>query len=188
MKQKNKWLLLSGLGLMIAGLCLVLLFTGSQTRWQKQASSIVRQIEAALPERTPGVPEAYVKNHMPALQLQGQDFIGLVEIPAYGVKLPLCGSWKPGNVNRFPCRFSGSVYDSSLILGGSASQLACLKTVSHGDVVTVTDLQGRVYSYQVTNIRRADNAKAETLGRDDANLVLFIRDLYTMEYIIVACN
>lgn len=188
MRRRRNWLLILGVALVLAGLILVLVSTLPRQLWHKQAQQLAQQIEAALPEKVPGIPETFVKKDMPALGLQGADFIGLVEIPAYGIKLPLCGSWQPGKINRFPCRFTGTVYDSSLIIGGSHQQLSCLKKVGHGDVVTVTDLQGAVYTYRVSGIRRTDNARIETLERDEANLVLFIRDLYTMEYIIVACK
>lgn len=187
MKRRHNWLLALGLGLMLAGLVLVLGSALVRHLWQTQASRLAGQIEALLPDRSVGVPEDYSSMDMPALSLDGQDFIGLVELPAYGIQLPLCGHWQPGKVGKYPCRLDGTLYNDSLIIGASASQLSCVKTVGHGDLVTVTDLQGAVYTYRVRNIRRADNADLSTLKREDARLVLFVRDLYTMEYIIVSC-
>lgn len=187
MKRRHNWLLVIGLGLMVAGLLLVLGSALARHLWKTQASRLAEQIEALLPERSVGVPEEYSSMDMPALSLDGQGFIGLVELPAYGIQLPLCGHWKPGNVSKYPCRFEGTLYNDSLIIGASAAQLSCVKTVGHGDVVKVTDMQGAVYTYRVVNIRRADNAQVSALRRDDARLVIFVRDLYTMEYIIVSC-
>ncbi len=188
MKRKHNWLLLAGLASMVVGLCLILLVSVSQGLGRKQADALVRQIEAVLPKRSVGVPESLSDIDMPALSLQGQSFIGLVEIPAYGVKLPLCGHWQKSKIDKYPCRLDGSVYDNSLIIGGSAGQLACLKTIGHGDLVTVTDMQGAVYTYRVTKIRRTENAQSDALHSERAHLVLFMRDQYSLEYIVVECN
>ena len=188
MKRRHKWLLFGGLGLIILGIALVVTFAGMNRLWQNRSAALTQTILEALPERSVGVTEELSHMDMPALQLQGEDFIGLLEIPAYGTVLPLCATWQAGKANRYPCRFDGTVYNGSLIISGSASQLACLKTIGHGDTVTITDLQGAVYTYHVTNIRRTDNARSETLRKEDAQLVLFIRDPFNLEYIIVSCN
>lgn len=187
MKRRHNWLLYVGLGLMLAGLVLVLGSALVRHLWQTQASRLAGQIEALLPDRSVGVPEDYSSMDMPALSLDGQDFIGLVEVPAYGIQLPLCSHWRPGSVGKYPCRFDGTLYNDSLIIGAGGAQFSCAKTMGHGDVVKVTDLQGAVYTYRVTNICRSDHADAATLRRDDARLVLFVRDRFTLEYIVISC-
>lgn len=188
MRRRHNWLLFCGLALIGAGLCLILATTVLQIVWQKQADALVKKIESVLPERSVGVAEPVTDPRMPALSIQGEDFIGLVEIPAYGVKLPLHAQWKRLKMEQYPCRLDGSVYTDDLILGGSAAQLACLRQIGHGDVVTVTDMQGAVYTYRVTKIRRGDNARLDTIRDETARLVIFMRDRYTMEYILVSCS
>ena len=80
------------------------------------------------------------------------------------------------------------MYNNSLLIGGSDGQLSCLKKIGHGETVTVTDMQGAEYKYTVTNIRRSSDAHKESLQKYNDSLVLFIRDTYTLEYIIVSCN
>lgn len=186
MKRRNKWILWAGVALIAVSLCAAAVFGLLQRRGERQAADIARQIEAALPPRTVGAEEAYSAMQMPALSIEGEDFVGLVEIPAYGVTLPLCDEWQPTQLNRYPCRFWGTAYDGSLIIGGGAKQFACLKQIQNGDEVRVTDMQGAVFTYTVTRIRRTDHADRDTL-QSEAALTLFARDGYNMEYIIVEC-
>lgn len=175
-----------GVTLVAVSLCAAAVFAVSQHRGMRRAEDIAQRIEDVLPPRTIGAKEAYSAMQMPALNVDGEDFIGLVEIPAYGVKLPVCDMWKTTKLNRYPCRFWGTVYDGSLIVGGGAKQLACLGQIQNGDSVRVTDMQGAVFTYTVTRIRRADHADRDTL-QSEAALTLFARDGYNVGYIIVEC-
>lgn len=187
MRKRSKWFVWSGVALVAVGVCAAAAMGLLRHRGARQAADVAARIEAALPPRTVGAQEAYSVMQMPALNVEGEDFVALVEIPAYGVKLPLCNEWKTAKLYRYPCRFDGTVYDGSLIVGGGTEQLACLRQAQHGDEVRVTDMQGGVFTYAVTRIRRARHADTATL-HSDAPLTLFVRDGYNMEYIIVECE
>ena len=47
-----------------------------------RADDIVHDIESLLPERVSGVMEDYSDMNMPALELDGEDFIAVVEVPS----------------------------------------------------------------------------------------------------------
>lgn len=187
MKRRSKWLLWAGAALIAVSVCTATVFGLLQSRGVRQAEDIAQRIEEVLPPRTIGAKETYSVMQMPALSIDGEDFVGLVEIPAHGVKLPVCNDWKPTRLNRYPCRFWGTAYDGSLIVGGNAQQLACLKQMQNGDEVQVTDMQGAVFTYTVTRIRHADHADAKSL-QTNASLTLFAQDGYNLEYIIVECE
>jgi len=126
---------------------------------------------------------------MPVLSVEGQDVVAVVELPAYGVRLPVGSTWDAGGVTAYPRRFSGSAYDRTLVIGGSdrAGQLDCLERVEIGDTVTVTDMTGGVFTYEVTRADRFDSAETEKLVDPATHLTLFVRDTYALEYVLVRC-
>lgn len=187
MKKRNKWLLIIGLSLIAVSVCLVIGTEILHWHADKQAQKIVQYMETVLPARSIGTPESYNVMEMPALSVDGRDFIGLVDIPSHGVTLPICRNWKASTLPFFPCRFSGTVYDGSLIIGGGSRAFSCLKEMDIGDKVHVTDMQGAVFSYTVTHIRRANTADVASL-QSDASLTLFVRDGYNRKYVIVECE
>jgi len=158
-------------------------------RAQKNVAEIVQTLESILPARTEGVMDSFQDMDMPALELDGEDFVAVVDIPAFGVTLPVCARWDEGKVTSYPCRFWGTVYDGSLIVGGydQPGQFDFFDRIPDGAVVTVTDMTGGEFTYAVERVERSRSAQAEVLMDDTADLTLFVRDAYLLEYIILRC-
>ena len=127
---------------------------------------------------------------MAAMEVDGMDFVGIVDIPAYGRELPVYGHWEAGKVSSFPCRYTGSIYDGSLIIGGSdnAGQFDFMKLITVSDPVHITDMTGARYSYTVTDIRITRDVSTGSLRGQNADLVLFARNTATLDYTLVLCH
>lgn len=156
---------------------------------REENAEILRVMEEVLPPRREGLADTYRNMEMPALEIGGEDFAALLEIPAFGVTLPVSNHWEKGDVTLRPCRFWGTVYDGSLIVGGAdqPGQFDCFDRIPNGANVTVTDMTGAEFSYAVARVERSDSARAEVLLDEEAELTLFVRDAYSLEYIILRC-
>lgn len=189
MKKRNPFLLL---GFWMVLLSLVLLVgSGLLNRFhQKQTAEIIRQIESLLPQAGTGSPHDYSSAELPVLQLEGQEFSGLIRIPSFGVTLPMGSSWDSRDISRYPCRFWGSMYDGSLVIGGKdqPGQLDFFPRLDPGEKIIVTDMTGIQFHYTVTRIDRSKHADAENLITDDWDLTLFVRDSTSLDYILVRCS
>ena len=150
---------------------------------------LTEQIQSYLPERTEGDPQDYSDAQMPVLQLQGEEFSGLLEIPDYGVALPVGSSWEREDLSRYPCRFWGSVYDSSLIIGGTGKkgQLDICSRMDLDDKIRITDMTGTQFCYEVVGIDRRNHADMQIFREKQSDLILFVRDEISMDYILVRC-
>ena len=189
MKQKKPLLLILGICLILASLCLMLIFqirvhTGTQKR-QKDLS----QITNLLPERTQGVPGIYPNTPMPVLEIAGVDYVAILEIPAFGVTLPVANQWDSKNLHSAPTRFSGSAYDHTLVIGGAdyPGQFSFCDKIDSGAVITITDMTGAQFTYTVSRVDRAKHAETQWLMSADCDMTLFCRGAYSWEYIAVRC-
>ena len=188
MKHKGNIFQLLGFLLILASLCLLLggeLMEMLQTR---KAEKTAAEITAMLPSQSIGIPEDYTNTDMPVLQLKGQDYSGLLRVPAFGVYLPISSSWDSGSLNACPRRFWGSVYDNSLVIGGSTDQFGFCSRADLGDHILVTDMEGAQFRYEVARIERHPHADADTLLQPDWDLTLFARDSGSMNYIFLRCS
>ena len=90
---------------------------------------------------------------------------GLIEIPAYGVTLPIGDVWDAKEVASFPRRFYGSAYDGSLIVGGADQdgQFDFCDQINPEAHIYVTDMTGTEFEYHVTRIDRAKEINLEKL-------------------------
>lgn len=181
--------------LMIIGGCLLAAAFVILAAWQwnihaseQKAKEYVSAIRELIPEPQGAVPEERRDNTMATLSVDGTDFVGILEFPQFNSVLPVCAEW--GSPEKHPCRFSGSVYDRTMQIGGTSQkgQYNFYRDVSVGDRVFFTDMEGNRFSYTVTDIRYEKNADQSTLQRKDADLTLFIKNVYAFEYILIYCD
>jgi len=148
----------------------------------------VRAIRDLIPEPQSAVPEERRDNPMSVLSLGGTDYVGILELPAHASSLPVCADW--GHSSKQPCRFSGSIYDGTMQIGGTSQkgQYEFYRDISVGDAVYFTDMTGNRYAYKVKEIRYEKHANQAALTGEDAALVLFVKNIYAFEYVMIFCD
>lgn len=188
-KRRLSLVFFLGAGLILCGLCLALVFGLRVSAGSRHSPMVVSSIEQVLPEKTQGIPELYPNSGMPVLEIDGTDYVALLEIPAFGLTLPVADQWDRLKLSQSPARFWGSAYDHTLVIGGtdSAQQFGFCDKIEHGTLVILTDMTGAQFAYTVTDIDRAKHAETHWLTDADCDLTLFCHDLYAMEYLAVRC-
>ena len=191
MKNRKGMLpLIIGSALILAGLCLFLIFQFRGHRGDKQMEAVASQINTLLPERSQGVPGLATDSRMPVLEIDGQDYAALVEIPAFDLALPVADRWDSQKLTAGPVRFHGSAYDGSLVIGGvdREGHFAFCSQIDLGATVTVTDMTGAQFTYTVSRIDRSDTATSDWLISPDHGLTLYCRDATSLQYVAVRCT
>ena len=187
--MKNK----KGLPLMMAGLLLVaaaLCLCGYNIYDSQRAGETARQaaqaLQAALPEEEtetlslPGeemIPD-YVLNpgmDMPHVIVDGEAYIGLLEIPALGLTLPVMEEWSYPRLQLAPCRYSGSVYAGNMVVVAHnyRAHFGRLTELSPGDMVYFTDVDGHRFAYTMEAREVVAPTSARELKESGWALVLF---------------
>ena len=190
--KKRKFPLALLLGITLVAISFFLII-GNQIRTQVssvEAKKVVERMDELLPERTAGVPGTYPNPNMPVLEINGVDYVALIEIPALNIELPVADAWNSKKLYKAPARFYGSCYDNSLVIGGedNAKQFSFCDKIDDGTIITVTDMTGTQFSYTVSRVDRSQSAESNWLISSDYDLTLFCRDTYSVEYIAVRCS
>lgn len=189
MKRKKSLPMMLGICLIAASVGVFAVLQLGAFLGRRQCRQVVQQLDQILQEKVNGVPGS-LSGGMPVLQLGGQDYAALLEVPDFGVRLPVADQWNSQKLSRGPARFYGSAYDGTLVIGGAdgAGQLDFCDRIGHDTQVIITDMTGARFSYHVTRIDRATHAESAWLASEEFDLTIFCRDAYTMEYIAVRCN
>ena len=184
----RKILIIIGVCLLAAAIVLLFAWQWNIHTAEQKVKEYVNVICGLIPEPQGAVPEERRDNTMSTLSIDGTDFVGILELPRFKSVLPVCAEW--GNPAKYPCRFSGSVYDRTMQIGGTSQkgQYDFYRDISVGDSVFFTDIEGNRFSYTVTDIRYEKNADQSTLQRKDASLTLFVKNVYAFEYVIIYCD
>ena len=177
-----------GAGLMVVAAVALAIWQWNIHAWEQKAQGYVSTITAQIPAPQNAVPEERSHNAMPVLSIDGKDFVGILEMPRYGSVLPVGADW--GNVFANPRLFDGSVYDRTIQIGATTQvgQYDFYREISVGDSVFFTDMEGNRFTYGVTDIHYEKHADQAALQQKDAALTLFIKNVYSFEYIILFCN
>lgn len=190
MKRSFPLLQVLGFLLLAAGIGCLLLQRFQIPKMIQKNLEISSQIQSLLPEPHPGIPADYSDSEMPVLQISGEDYVCLLEVPAFGICLPVQNQWENPNLATGPCRYWGSIYDGTLILGGSNQDnaLSFCTRLDIGDEILLTDMQGTQFRCTVEKIQRSSSAEFETLSSEEYPLTLFLRESFDERYILIRCG
>ena len=184
----QKFCILIGICLLVGAVVILALWRWNISSSEKQAQYYVNTLQSLIPKQQNAVPEERRDNTMAVLSVDGIDFVGLVEFPRYESRLPVCADW--GKSSKYPCHFSGSIYDGTMQIGATTQkgQYDFYRELSVGDTVSYIDVEGNRYTFTITSLRYEKHVDQAALLQNDAALTLFIKNISSFEYLIVFCN
>ncbi len=206
--MKNKkgivWILL-GLLLLAAALSLTVYNVYDAHRAEKAANLAVSRLEELIPTQAPtnpAEPEAstvpveipdYVLNPqmpMPETEIDGETYIGTLQIPALGLNLPVISQCSYPKLKIAPNRYFGSAYLDNLVIAGHNYDcfFGGLSTLSQGDTVQFTDLDGNVFRYEVVALEALKVTAIEEMLSPEYDLTLFTCNTSLSRRITVRCE
>ena len=127
---------------------------------------------------------------MPVQQIDGRDYIGVLDIPALSLTLPVLKEWDYPSLNVAPCRYAGSVYADGFVIAAHNydSHFGRIGSLSTGDYVRFTDIDGNVFDYSVAAIETLDPYATDDMKSDDWSLSLFTCTLGGQYRVTVRCD
>lgn len=125
---------------------------------------------AALPEF-----ERFPQVEMPVAVIDGESYIGTVEIPSLGLSLPVMSEWSYPRLKKAPCRYSGSAYSDDLVIAAHnyKTHFHSLSQLQPGDEVLFTDADGNVFVYTAMVMEQLQPNQVEAMRRSGYALSLF---------------
>ncbi len=127
---------------------------------------------------------------MPEETIDGQNYIGVLDIPALGLSFPIISEWSYDALQIAPCRYSGSAYLDNLVIAGHnyRSHFASLPQLQPGDTVTFTDMDGNVFSYAVSSLETPSPYAVSDMTSGDWDLTLFTCTVGGQSRLAIRCD
>ena len=195
-----------GTGLMAGGLLLMaaaLLLTGYNLWDEQRASAAAVQVleqmpePAAAPQPSPDPEEREIPDYllnpdmdMPTVEIDGNDYVGTLEVPALELSLPVMSQWSDARLRIAPCRYAGSAYQSGFVIAGHnyRTHFGPFSRFHVGDQVIFTDVDGNIFSYRVAEIQVLSPTAIEEMVSGEWDLSLFTCTLGGQTRLTVRCE
>ena len=127
---------------------------------------------------------------MPEETIDGRNYIGVLDIPALDLSFPIISEWSYDALQIAPCRYSGSAYLDNLVIAGHnyRSHFASLSQLQPGDTVTFTDMDGNVFSYEVSSLETLSPYAVSDMTSGDWALTLFTCTVGGQSRLAIRCD
>lgn len=192
MERKSKkqiTLIVLGAILIVASLVMVICIPLLQNSREKEAKITVSLLKELMPPIHSGAYDDRINIDMPSMELNGNNFSGILELPKHSVTLPVGSEWNEDKLPNYPHRYTGSIYNGSLVVGGSGNkgQFDFMKTITEGDSVFFTDTTGASYPFTVQSIKVKSDISQNDFSENNG-IILFAKDSLNSDYTIVYCK
>ena len=112
---------------------------------------------------------------MPVVRHEGNDYIGVLEIPRLGLRLPVMSEWSYPRLKKAPCRYAGTPYLDNFVISAHNydSHFGRLKKLTEGERLFFTDADGNRFAYEVALIETLQPTNIREMKNSDFDLTLF---------------
>ena len=156
-------------------------------------AALTEAISASLPPKTDELllPD-YVLNPdmpMPTREVDGLTCIGMLELPALGLSLPVLSEWSYDALKLAPCRYSGSAYRNDMVIAAHnyRAHVGRLSRAAVGDEVRFTDADGNLFRYEIAGLETLSPTAVSEMTASGWELTLFTCTLGGQARLAVRC-
>lgn len=190
-KHKGKFFIVMGLLMMGVALLLTCYNVWDEKRAEAVGMVVLNELEFKVANSTEDIVdyEFFPDVLMPTEEVEGEEYIGILDIPVLELSLPVISEWSYPRLRIAPCRYEGSAYTKDLII--AAHNYDChfgtLKSLALGDVLTFTDMAGNCFEYEVAEMEILDGTAVRELEQGEWDLTLFTCTLGGTNRVVIRC-
>lgn len=194
-----------GRGFIVGGLTLIacaLLLTGynilTGAKAGREAAAAAQELtgalSAAMAENSPAPDIAgheYAERlEMPVKTVDGVDYVGVLNIPALELNLPIVSRWSYDALKHAPCRYSGTAYAGNLVICAHNYQahFGRIKGLEIGEELCLTDAEGNEFRYAVAAVETLPPGAVEEMTAGEWPLTLFTCTVGGQYRVAVRCD
>lgn len=192
MKRKGTIWIITGLLLIAAALCLTAYNIAADIRAKRAAEGIMTDLlPEVIGDPSQALPYMPAGTEMPVKIIDGKEYIAMISIPSLDLELPVFSTWDYTKLQSAPCHFYGSVYTNDFVVCAHnySWHFGQIKNLSMGDAVTVVDMNGNVFHYEVVGMETLNpTAVEDMIHGDDWDLTLFTCTIGGATRVTVRCE
>lgn len=145
-------------------------------------------IELVAPEPSGSSPARYSIT-MPAVEVDGYEYIGVLIIPSLELELPVMAEWDYDRLKIAPCRYSGSLPAENLVIAGHNydGHFGSLLQLAEGETVDFVDMNSVRHRFIVDAIETLPPTAIDDMTAGAYPLTLFTCTYGGQDRVAVRC-
>lgn len=169
----GKSFIIIGAVLLLAALSLVLWNKHESDAAYEKAQSALADLKDKMPSTTVDRKDSLdlieeEKGYVPTIEVDGNEYLGVVYIPSIETELPVINKWNYDNLAIAPCRYYGSLAENNLIIAAHnyATFFDKLQNLNPGDIIIFVTADGIKYEYEVSTTEIIDGGNPARMKSD----------------------
>ena len=159
-----------------------------ETQVTNQEDNINHSPEPSMDEILESDDEPYTTG--PVTMVGDYEYIGVLDLPALNLSLPIMSDWDYERLKMAPCRQFGSAATDDLVIAGHnyINNFGSLGMLKAGDSVTFTGTDGAVNTYVVSETATISPTETEKVTESGYPLVLYTCTYGRQSRIVIYCS
>lgn len=171
-------LMAMGALLLLAAAALFAYNQAEDNRAGEQAQTVTAQLMAQIPDTPEEKPfsDPYTQEEpvMETARVDDVDYIGVLQLPALGMELPIASLWDYDTLKAVPCRYTGTTEGELVLCGHNYRRhFGPIDRLRPGDRLVFTDMEGNRIAYQVVTAEELPPTAVEEMTSSGYALTLF---------------
>ena len=164
--------------LVIVG-CILLFIAGLMVTYNnyenKKAGVESKEIYQKLQKEEVNEENLAINKEMKVVNIDGNDYIGTIVIPALNLELPVTSDWDYKKMKTFPCRYYGSIFTNDLVICAHSfnNLFGRIKNLKTDDLLIFTDMNKEEYVYKVEMIEILSPNDVLEMTQSEFDLTLY---------------
>lgn len=123
-------------------------------------------------------------------EVDGNQYIGILEIPALSLELPVAADCSMKTLKKSPGRYKGNTISSDMVIGAHnyESHFGTIHELTSECDVTFTDIDGNVYRYRVSEITEVSPEQVDAVCDSGHDLALFTCNSSGARRVVAFCD
>ena len=124
------------------------------------------------------------------VNIDGNDYIGYISIPAFELELPIMADWSMEKLQTAPCLQYGSPLTNDAVIAGHnyKQHFRALHEIEAGETVTFTDMNGYSIEYAVQEVKTIDPRSVYEVIDSEYDLILYTCNIGGQTRVIACCD
>lgn len=189
MNKLGKYLIILGVILIVISLSLFTFNNLEDYHASKNSFEVLEMIDDNKIEEIVTNVSNLTKQEENVINVRGNDYIGIIEIPALNLELPIMSEFTYDKLKIAPCRYFGSIQTNDLVICGHSylAHFGNLYKLQPKDIIIINDFH-RQYIYEVEAIEILEATDINNMLDSQFDLTLYTCTKDSLRRVTIRAN